>query len=678
MKRQREGDEEFETVATLQGPIPDDCNADQLTLLVDYVHSLYVEKLNAISQNFPFWQTIFSFILKTLPLRAWLNNRTVSKTWNKIILKPKVLAIPQSFHGAINRVVQTFNFINLKINDAAPVDWTLLKKLKKLTVTGTGGAVAWYKLQNFKKMTLLTRLTSLSLLANPTLHEVNIQVLTNLKKLTLDSKPMLSFVPLLTNLTHLDIRVFSAGQLNLEPLRKLRVLVVLPTESCALKCLVPGHVEFRQSRPKPVALGPEKPIHWLDIFHQPKVIPDKPAPPRPDLPIWDVPWNTLLEEFHDYDFDHTDLYNVEQELQKLRAIQLNPLFQCFPTDMWRVIFEHMALDPNTALPEWIWYRVVCKTWKLAITNFDSLKIPPRFQINRILTVFNFKTLEVDQATKDLDLGLFTKLSGLKIFGNPSNLYGAVYNPIWDPLTTLTHLKMLSLDYNPKIPWEAVRQLTNLTELGVQCQGFTTLQGLTNVTSLKLMAPTSITSWNFSDLPRLQNVVSDDPSIFWSGNGTYLFASGTYAGQWMSGKPHGQGTMTITKESVYVGQWYKGDPHGYGTQTLKNGERYEGDWVNGKRSGDGICVYANGSRYQGPWVAGKPEGEGGRWSHPDGEKYFGDFRNGKRHGEGVCDYAYGDQYRGGWVYGQRHGAGVYTTADGKKEAGFWMEDRLRFH
>lgn len=115
-----------------------------------------------------------------------------------------------------------------------------------------------------------------------------------------------------------------------------------------------------------------------------------------------------------------------------------------------------------------------------------------------------------------------------------------------------------------------------------------------------------------------------------GAGTIKLPGGTYEGNFVNGKPTGQGTFTshgITFTSdlftfvndkiqtdkcvgkrdgvvVYEGAMVQGIFHGKGKYKDTDGSVYEGDWVNGERHGNGTITYANGDGYTGKWEHNK--------------------------------------------------------------------------
>ena len=65
---------------------------------------------------------------------------------------------------------------------------------------------------------------------------------------------------------------------------------------------------------------------------------------------------------------------------------------------------------------------------------------------------------------------------------------------------------------------------------------------------------------------VKETVVDEPVRIVSPNGD------VYVGEVMSGKPHGQGTITYTGNK-YVGEWNDGRWDGRGTYTRSDGEKY---------------------------------------------------------------------------------------------------------
>ena len=172
--------------------------------------------------------------------------------------------------------------------------------------------------------------------------------------------------------------------------------------------------------------------------------------------------------------------------------------------------------------------------------------------------------------------------------------------------------------------------------------------------------------------------------------------GTYIGNWINNKSHGQGTHTSANGDEYVGAWKDGKKDGEGTNTCANGAKYVGAWKDGKKDGEGTHTWANGDKYVGAWKDGKTHGQGtltwangqkyvGAWKDnymhgkgtktwADGSKYVGAWKNHKFHGEGTNTYANGEKYVGAWKEGKKHGEGTNTYADGEKYVGAYKEGK----
>ncbi len=79
--------------------------------------------------------------------------------------------------------------------------------------------------------------------------------------------------------------------------------------------------------------------------------------------------------------------------------------------------------------------------------------------------------------------------------------------------------------------------------------------------------------------------------------------GTYAGELLNDKPHGQGTLTLPNGATYSGFWKDGNPNGKGKLKKSDGGTYEGDFQNGKRHGLGKYSYPDGRQLEGEWENG---------------------------------------------------------------------------
>ncbi|NIQ03448.1 MAG: hypothetical protein GWM98_26310, partial [Nitrospinaceae bacterium] len=87
-------------------------------------------------------------------------------------------------------------------------------------------------------------------------------------------------------------------------------------------------------------------------------------------------------------------------------------------------------------------------------------------------------------------------------------------------------------------------------------------------------------------------------------GTYLFAEGNrYIGEFVNGKPHGQGILTFTNGDQYEGGFMADVMEGFGTYTAANGDRFVGEFKNGQPHGQGVHITAAGKEYPGLWENG---------------------------------------------------------------------------
>ncbi len=116
-------------------------------------------------------------------------------------------------------------------------------------------------------------------------------------------------------------------------------------------------------------------------------------------------------------------------------------------------------------------------------------------------------------------------------------------------------------------------------------------------------------------------VVDEPVRIVSPNGD------VYVGEVMSGKPHGQGTITYPNGRKYVGEWKDGLPNGQGTDIFPDGKMYVGQYKDGEFHGQGTLTSPSGYKYEGEWKDGRPNGRGTE-IFPDGSKGIGEFREGR--------------------------------------------------
>ncbi|KAI8923788.1 hypothetical protein BC831DRAFT_513918 [Entophlyctis helioformis] len=143
----------------------------------------------------------------------------------------------------------------------------------------------------------------------------------------------------------------------------------------------------------------------------------------------------------------------------------------------------------------------------------------------------------------------------------------------------------------------------------------------------------------------------------------------FEGEWLDGKPNGQGFIQYDDTS-----FYKGKPpvsgHSSPTTTCWSGNVYEGEWRNGVKHGQGKLTWKDrGEEYEGEWKDGKPNGFGVYVWHiaairghqyPMQNRYEGKWFDGKRHGHGVFQYATGAKYDGEWFANMKHGKGTFIS------------------
>lgn len=130
----------------------------------------------------------------------------------------------------------------------------------------------------------------------------------------------------------------------------------------------------------------------------------------------------------------------------------------------------------------------------------------------------------------------------------------------------------------------------------------------------------------------------------------------YEGEWLDGKRHGEGMLSIEKSN-------------------KNYEkRYDGEWKVNYKWGQGNGYYADGGYYEGEWQCSKRHGYGTMW-YSDGTFYSGDWRNGKRWGEGIYVFRNGNRYEGDWENDKKHGLGIFFYLNtGQAMIGVWQNNK----
>jgi len=151
-------------------------------------------------------------------------------------------------------------------------------------------------------------------------------------------------------------------------------------------------------------------------------------------------------------------------------------------------------------------------------------------------------------------------------------------------------------------------------------------------------------------------------------------SGTYKGDYVSGRMEGRGLLAYPDGSRYEGEFLGNKFQGKGTLTSPHGDIYQGDFEKNKMHGSGKWVFADKSIYIGQVTDGVIQGKG-ELQRPGGEKYTGDFVAGKMHGQGVFDDGKGNRYSGQFQDDNFTGSGTYTSNDGFTYVGEFKNWRL---
>jgi hypothetical protein len=151
------------------------------------------------------------------------------------------------------------------------------------------------------------------------------------------------------------------------------------------------------------------------------------------------------------------------------------------------------------------------------------------------------------------------------------------------------------------------------------------------------------------------------------------------GEWRNGELFNKGTYSYANGNKYVGEFKDGYFQGQGTYTWNDGNRYVGEFKQGRRSGQGTYFYISGDRYIGEYEDDKPNGIGTYFYLADnankGDKYIGSYKDGRVSGAGAYRWANGDDYVGEFKDGLRNGQGIYSFIDGRRQEGFWVNDKF---
>ncbi|KAK6315502.1 hypothetical protein J4Q44_G00150310 [Coregonus suidteri] len=160
---------------------------------------------------------------------------------------------------------------------------------------------------------------------------------------------------------------------------------------------------------------------------------------------------------------------------------------------------------------------------------------------------------------------------------------------------------------------------------------------------------------------------------------------SYSGRWLSGKPHGKGTMKWPDGRTFTGTFKQGLEDGYGdckmpNKLLDKSDRYQGHWRDGKMHGFGTYKYATGQVYEGSFHDNIRQGHGmlssGKLIGSSSSVFVGQWLQDKKMGYGVFDdITRGDKYMGLWVDDQRQGNGVVVTQFGLYYEGAFSNNKM---
>ncbi len=160
----------------------------------------------------------------------------------------------------------------------------------------------------------------------------------------------------------------------------------------------------------------------------------------------------------------------------------------------------------------------------------------------------------------------------------------------------------------------------------------------------------------------------------NGYGKYQFANGNrYVGEFIDGKPHGNGILFCANGNKYLGSWQASLRQGQGKYIFMEGHEYTGSFHRNNFHGKGKMEYANGDVYKGNWQANLPNGDG-IYSFKKGGRYEGGFLEGRFHGKGIMFYKDGAKFAGHWLQSKKHGLGTYTNKNGVSQQGEWVNGR----
>jgi hypothetical protein len=157
-----------------------------------------------------------------------------------------------------------------------------------------------------------------------------------------------------------------------------------------------------------------------------------------------------------------------------------------------------------------------------------------------------------------------------------------------------------------------------------------------------------------------------------GEGKWVSPVVTVEGDFREGQPHGDVSCVWACGDTFVGKAVGGLMEGRGRYRWASGATYEGEWLSGERSGHGVAQWPSGALYKGYFAYNKFEGRG-EFRLPRGAVFVGHFKKNLFEGHGVLKRR-DDAYEGLWERDKKHGRGVETMKDGTTYFGTWVRGK----
>lgn len=149
----------------------------------------------------------------------------------------------------------------------------------------------------------------------------------------------------------------------------------------------------------------------------------------------------------------------------------------------------------------------------------------------------------------------------------------------------------------------------------------------------------------------------------------------YEGQWHEGQHHGRGFSAMLLRGRrspidllhrrYEGDFVHGKPHGQGRLVWDNGSMFCGHFQNGSRHTPGVYVWPGGNRYDGDWSGTQRHGQGTFTWIKKGYSLQCWWRSNRSYGWGVCTWNGGQRLEALWDGRVPRGDGIFITPDGRR-------------